>query len=91
MALTIQIPAAVESRLRDQAAAAGKAVEDLAASLLIEMTSLPSTSGDLFDNDCHAECESDTSPVPSLEEVRDGLASIPGSMTQDFIDERDER
>ena len=30
-------------------------------------------------------------PEVSLEEVRAALSAIPGSMTQDFIDEREER
>ena len=30
-------------------------------------------------------------PVPGLEDVRRGLAKIPGSLTQDFTEERDER
>lgn len=45
----------------------------------------------LLDTDCHAECEAETSPEVSLEEVRALLAKIPGSMTADFIAERDER
>jgi len=33
----------------------------------------------------------DTSPVPTLAEVRAALAAIPGDLTADFISERDER
>jgi hypothetical protein len=45
----------------------------------------------LLDSDYHADCEADTSPEVPLADVRAGLASIPGSMTADFLAERDER
>ena len=45
----------------------------------------------LLDSDYHAECEADTSTEATLDEVRAGLASIPGDMTADFTAERDER
>lgn len=45
----------------------------------------------LIDTEYHAECEADTSPVPTLAEVRAALTAIPGDLTADFIAERDER
>jgi predicted DNA-binding antitoxin AbrB/MazE fold protein len=44
-----------------------------------------------LDSDYHADCEADTSPEVSLAEVRAALASIPGTMTADFVAERDDR
>lgn len=47
---------------------------------------------DLIDHEYHAECEDeDDSDIPTLEEVRAILSKIPGSLTADFIAERDER
>jgi len=45
----------------------------------------------LLDTDYHADCEADTAPEVSLDDVRAGLASIPGDMTADFTAERDDR
>jgi hypothetical protein len=45
----------------------------------------------LLDTDYLADCEADTSPEVTLAEVRTGLSSIPGSMTADYMAERDER
>jgi hypothetical protein len=38
-----------------------------------------------------AEFAADPTPIPSLEEVRAALSSIPGSLTADIRAERDER
>ena len=45
----------------------------------------------LFDADYHAECEADTSPVPTLEEVREIMSKVPGSLAADIIADREER
>ena len=39
---------------------------------------------------CRAEAIADQEPVPTLEEVRDALAGISGTLTEDFRSERDE-
>src|ERR1051325_1593467 len=44
-----------------------------------------------LDSDYHADCEADTSPEASLGAGRAALASIPGTMTADFVAERDDR
>ena len=44
-----------------------------------------------LDTEFHAACALDADPSVSLEEVRAVLAKIPGTMTADFIAERDER
>jgi plasmid stability protein len=91
MTLMVQLPDAVEQRLRARAKAQGQPVEELAASLLTSLAdTTPATSEDWLDKQYHAECEADTSPEISVEEVRRILAKIPGSMTPDFIAERDE-
>jgi hypothetical protein len=91
MSLVVQLPDTVEQRLRAKATAQGKPVEELAAMLLTTVADSPrAVSEEWLDNEYHAECEADASPEVSLEEVRRILARIPGSMTADFIAERDE-
>ncbi|MBX9580691.1 MAG: hypothetical protein K2X87_10320 [Gemmataceae bacterium] len=67
----------------------GKTVE-------IRVTEQPESAIDaLIDHEYHAmieaECAADPEPVPTLEEVRAALASIPGDMTADIIADREER
>jgi len=91
MTLMVQLPEAVVQRLRAKALVQGTPVEELAASLLISVTEPVSTSSeDWLDQEYHAECEADQSSDVSLEAVRTILAKIPGSMTADYIAERDE-
>lgn len=91
MTFTVQLPVEVEQRLRAKAQAQGTPVEVLAASLLTSMTEPPTFPlDDWLDNEYHAECEADEAPDVSLDEVRRILAKIPGSMTADFVAERDE-
>jgi hypothetical protein len=55
----------------------------------------PSALDDLIDWEYHAELEAefkeDTSPIPSLEEVRAATSRIKGSMAAAIREERDER
>ncbi len=44
-----------------------------------------------LDAECLAACAGEADDAVSLEEVRAALAKIPGSLTEDFIAERDER
>jgi predicted DNA-binding antitoxin AbrB/MazE fold protein len=44
-----------------------------------------------LDTECLAACADEADDTVTLEEVREALAKIPGSLTQDFIAERDER
>ena len=46
---------------------------------------------DLLDTEFHAACAREADPSVTLEAVRAALSSIPGSLTEDFIAERDER
>ena len=46
---------------------------------------------DWIDAEFHAQCAQEADPTITLEAVRQALAKIPGSMTADFIAERDER
>ena len=45
----------------------------------------------MLDTEYHSECEADTTPDVTLEEVRAALSPIPGSMTEDISAEREER
>lgn len=56
-----------------------------------ERHDLPPRVEHLLDTEFLTACEADTSPEVSLAEVRAGLASIPGDMTADFADEREDR
>ncbi len=44
-----------------------------------------------LDREFHAACALEADPSITLEEVQRALAKIPGSMTADFIAERDDR
>jgi len=44
-----------------------------------------------LDAECLAACAGEADDTVSLDEVRAALAKIPGSLTEDFIAERDER
>jgi hypothetical protein len=44
-----------------------------------------------LDAECLAACAGEADDAVSLEAVRAALAKIPGSMTEDFVAERDER
>jgi hypothetical protein len=58
----------------------------------IRVTELDESAIDrLLDADYQADCDADGVSDLTLDEVRAALASIPGTMTQEFIDERDER
>lgn len=46
---------------------------------------------DWFDVECLKECAAEADERVSLAEVRAALTKIPGSLTADFIAERDER
>ena len=98
MELTIQLPAATERRLRERAKAEGVSIDQLASSMLESISGIASSKNqthginpDWIDYEYLAECEADKSPVVSMEEIRLQLSMIPGSMTADFIAERDER
>ena len=44
-----------------------------------------------LDAECLAACAGEADDAVSLDEVRAALAKIPGSLTEDFIAEREER
>jgi len=46
---------------------------------------------DLLDVECIADCQRRANGAPSLEEVRRGLSSVPGSLSDLIIAEREER
>ncbi len=63
------------------------------AQVTVTIANESSTAGDQawLDVEFHAACALESDPSVSLEEVRAALAKIPGSMTADFIAERDDR
>jgi predicted DNA-binding antitoxin AbrB/MazE fold protein len=64
--------------------------ENERVTLTIHNGSAPSES-ELLDTEFIEACAREADPSVSLEEVRSALASISGTMTQDFVAERDER
>jgi hypothetical protein len=86
---TLTIPDAVHRQLAARAAEQNTTVDELAARLLAADVAPRSES--IFDTEYEAECAADTSPVPTLDEVRAALAKLPGSLSADIIADRDER
>jgi len=64
--------------------------ENERVTLTIENGSGPPES-DLLDTELIEACAREADHSVSLEEVRSALANIPGTMTEDFVAERDER
>src|SRR5262245_15743658 len=95
MTITLQLSAEAERKLRELAAQEGKSLAEYLEQL-VERTALGvngATTGDdaLLDTEYLAACAREADPSITLEAVRQALAIIPGSMTEDFIAERDER
>ena len=88
---TLSIPESTYRNLVLQAAKLNMTVDDLAARLLADTVADCDDYDQMLDADYYAECAANTTPAPTLEEVRAALANIPGNMTADFIAERDER
>ena len=58
-------------------------------SLTIDETPAPTTDDDLLDQDLLSSLEAEQLPEVTLEQVRAALAKVPGSMTEDFVAERE--
>lgn len=80
---TLTIPDATYRQLEARAVEQNTTVEDLAALLLADEP--------LLDTEYLAECEAETTPVPTMEEVLAITAKLPGSLAAGFIAEREER
>jgi hypothetical protein len=80
---TLTIPDATYRQLVSLAAEQNTTVDVLAAQMLTEEP--------LLDQEYHAECAAETTPVPTMEEVLAITAKFPGSLVADFIAEREER
>jgi predicted DNA-binding antitoxin AbrB/MazE fold protein len=61
------------------------------AQVTLTIASGPAPEEEWLDTEFHARCAAEADPTISLEAVRAALAPIAGSMTEDFIAERDER
>ncbi len=86
---TLSIPDAIHHQLAARAAEQNTTAAELLAQLLAaDLTSRPDCR---FDTEYEAECAADTSPVPTLDEVRAILSKVPGSLAADVITDRDER
>jgi predicted DNA-binding antitoxin AbrB/MazE fold protein len=65
--------------------------EQQRVTLIVSAMSPSSQEEDWLDVECLKECAAEADERVSLEEVRAALTKIPGSLTADFIAERDER
>ena len=93
MIVTVNLPAATVERLKERAARSGQSLEMYLETLLGNKTAnvTPLAEDEILDTDYLAECAKEADPSITLESVHESLSKIPGSMTQDFIAERDER
>jgi hypothetical protein len=93
MNVAVNLPAATVERLKERAAGMGQSLEAYLETLLGSKTSngSPLAEDDILDTEYLAECAKEADPSITLESVHEVLSKIPGSMTQDFIAERDER
>jgi hypothetical protein len=57
----------------------------------VSLTVQATADEELLDTDYIRYCEANADYSITLEEVRKALASIPGSMTDDFIEEREDK
>ncbi|HYH68701.1 MAG TPA: hypothetical protein VD866_28670 [Urbifossiella sp.] len=88
---TLTIPDDVHRELAARAAEQNTTADELAARILAADVLPMSASDRLFDAEYYAECAADTSPVPTLEEIRAITSKIPGSMAADIIADREDR
>lgn len=65
--------------------------EQQRVTLIVSDVSPSSQDEDWLDAECLDECATEADECVSLDEVRMALAKIPGSLTADFLAERDER
>lgn len=107
MSMTITLPAGLETRVKEEAARIGRDASQFVIDTLEQSfksgTSGPEerisfahqpngvSVESLLDLDYITECAEEADPFVTLEEVRQALSKIPGSMTEDFRAERDER
>ncbi|MEO2090467.1 MAG: hypothetical protein ABGY75_13360 [Gemmataceae bacterium] len=88
---TVSIPETVHRQLAEKAAEQNTTVDELVARLLTDDLSPRPNADRWVDAEYHAECAADTTPVPTLAEVRAILAKLPGSLAADVIADREDR
>lgn len=107
MSMTITLPTGLETRVKEAAARIGRDASQFVIDTLEQsfisgtpgaeerISSAHQPNGvsveSLLDWDYITECAAEANPSVTLEEVRQALSKIPGSMTDDFRAERDER
>lgn len=78
--------------LKEQASRTGTTPEQYALRLIMDALSPRKDPLDeLLDHEYMSACAAEADPNVTLESVRRALSKIPGTMTDDFIAERDER
>jgi hypothetical protein len=96
MTVTLNLSPETQRRLQALAAQAGQSVEEYLQQLVEARASgengVPSLAGAeaYLDHEFVRGCAAEADESVTLEDVRRALAKIPGSMTGDFIAERDE-
>jgi hypothetical protein len=93
--VTIQVAPQIAAMLQAKAKAQGVSLDELLRLTFEAPNGKPEIRDALLDSfidwDFVAECAEEADPSVTLEEVRAGLATISGSMVEDFRRERDER
>jgi hypothetical protein len=95
MSMTITLPAELETKVQKAALQKGQVpaeyiLEAIENAVQPKNGTLPSLD-DLLDWEYMQDCQAEADPTVTLEAVRKALAKIPGSMSDDFSAERDER
>lgn len=92
--VTIEVAPQTAAMLQAKAEAQGVSLDELLR-LVFEAPEAPEENEEnldsLLDREYIAECAADADHSITLEEVREAMSKIPGSMTDDFRRERDER
>jgi len=89
--VTIQITQQTAAMLQARADAQGVSLDELLRLLFEAPNGRQENLDALLDWEYIAECAAEADPSITLEEVRQGLSKIEGSMVEDFRRERDER
>ena len=88
---TIEVAPRTAAILQAKAEAQGMSVDELLRLVLEAPNEAEGSLDSLLDWEYIAECAAEADPSITLEEVRQALSKIPGSLTEDFREERDER
>lgn len=93
MSITITLPADIEQQILGKAAESKKPIEEITINLIVQGLQRQQTKkkDSFLDEEYMDACAKEADPSVTLESVRQILAKLPGSISDDIIAERDER